>query len=317
MAEVIRNSYDIIFFVQAKLCNPNGDPDMGNLPRTDPVTNIGYITDVCLKRRIRDYVDSAFEGEDGNDIMVRASSNINEALDSCIEEKPDGVSPIGYVCAKYFDARTFGATLTGGLNGGQILGPVQIWPTMSVDPVETEDITIDCVAVRKTAEEFAKLTEDKKRTFGRKQFVQYGLYPVYVSISAGPAQKVGFTDVDLDVMLESICNLYSDVSASKAGMTIVGPVIIFKHVGTDNGSEKAKARQCAKGCIKRQDLHDLVKIERIDKDKPARDYKDYTLEINKSCGLLEKAGVELMFKYQPFEEPVTEVASYDTWTKII
>lgn len=325
------NKYDFTFFIQAVNCNPNGDPDMGNLPRIDEETMHGFMTDVCIKRNIRNYIEKAFQNVEGMDIIIKDATNINESIakaalkvnDGKVEKKkgnPKVKETTRELCEKYFDVRTFGGVLSTGLNGGQVLGPVQFEFARSLDPIFVKDITItrNCYTEGdyNTIEEYQKkdeaLPQEKKRTMGRKQFVPYGLYVVHGYVSAMEAQKTGFSEKDLQYLFESVLNMYnSSPSATKAGMTVLSPMIIFKHVGTNNGDELAQTREAMLGCAPAYRLHELIDVKRKDGVEYPRNYTDYDICINASA---LPTGVKIGFKYGPFDSIVWD-APNDEWIK--
>lgn len=338
--EVLKNRYEIMCLVEAKMCNPNGDPDMGNRPRLDFETNIGIITDVALKSRQRAYVNEAYAGKEGFDILMQNGASVNRQIAEAVltvnetdtadtlpkkDKKP--VNPkVGdsakFMCDKYWDVRTFGAVLSTGLNAGQVRGAVQFGMATSVDPIEIEDITITrkCYADSSkfnTIDEYdaadAKMSDDEKRTMGTKQFTPYGLYVVKATVSANLAEKVGFTEDDLSVLLEAIMQMYNcDASSSKMGMSVLSPVIVFKHVGTqaDKTSEQS-IREAKLGCTSAYKLFDLLQITRKDGIDYARSYKDYDMVLNKSSC---PAGVEIGVKLSPYSDVVWDFDGDDMIT---
>ena len=271
MSQVISNRYEFMVLVEAKMCNPNGDPDMGNLPRQDSETGFGYITDVAFKRRIRNYIEDGYRGEAGKGILMQSGTSINKKIAESVlkvnklESVPNKFKntkiseTASDMMARYWDVRTFGAVLSTGLNAGQGRGAVQIGMALSVDPIEPEDITITRMVYAdgkdfKTLEEYEKeekeRPDDKKRTMGSKQFIPYGLYILKGTISASLAEKTGFTEEDKDLLFEAILQMYNhDVSSSKQGMSIVSPLIVFKHIGTqDPANAEQNAREAKLGC---------------------------------------------------------------------
>lgn len=332
---MLNNKYDFTFFIQARNCNPNGDPDMGNLPRIDEESMHGFITDVCIKRNIRDYISEAFAGVEGMDIVIREATNINESIAKVVLDVNDGVldkkkkkntkveDASVLACKRYFDVRTFGAVLSTGLNAGQIKGPVQFEFGRSLDPIFVKDVTItrnchtegDYDTLEKYRELAESLSDDKKRTMGRKQFIPYGLYRVNGYISASIANKTGFDENDLSKLFESILNMYNySSSASKSGMSVVSPIIIFKHVGSpDTLNEVERTREAILGCAPAYRLHELINIKKKEDVEYPRDYTDYDLNINLSE--LPKS-IEVGFKYMPFEKIVWGNPN-DNWIKVI
>lgn len=294
----LQNRYEFLFYIQTVNANPNGDPDMGNLPRMDPQDSHGYITDGALKRRVRNYVQQAFAGEEGMNIFVRSQSNLNTyiakakqaaGVEIMSKEKADVNKGRDKACALYYDVRTFGAVMSTGPNAGQVRGPVQMTFARSLDPIEALDISITRMATAdgagsaKTVEEFeaweAKQPEDKLRTMGRKQFIPYGLYEARGFVSANLAQETGFDEADLKVLFEAIMNMYEhDRSASKGMMSVISPLIVFKHVGTDS-DERQRQRQARLGCAPAHRLFDLVDVKLKPGLSFARSWRDYDAAI--------------------------------------
>lgn len=296
----LQNRYEFMYYVQCINANPNGDPDMGNAPRIDPQTMHGYITDVATKRRIRNYVQMAYEGQPGMEIIMQQASNINKFIaaaheniqseidGSCAKGKEKTYAARRYCCDHFYDVRTFGAVLSTGANAGQVRGPVQLTFGRSVDPILAQDISITriCVADGPKDGDFAKhqawedeQPEDKLRTMGRKQFIPFGLYEVRGFISGNLARETGFGENDLRVLCEAILNMYEhDHSASKGQMSVVSPLILFKHIGTDT-DESQRHRQALLGCAPAHKLFDLVRVQRKAEVEVPRDYRDYTAVI--------------------------------------
>ena len=315
----IKNRYEFMYYVACTNCNPNGDPDMGNTPRIDPQTMQGYLTDVSTKRRIRNYVQTAYAGEDGMEIIIQQSTNINRHIarakreagfEDCAKGKDAVYAGRRKACALFYDVRTFGAVMSTGPNAGQVRGPVQITFGKSLDPILPLDISITRMAVAKTVGDNTVETyladeqntpEDELRTMGRKQIIPFGLYEVRGIISAKLAGETGFDDNDLKVLFEAILNMYEhDHSASKGEMAVVSPLIIFKHVGTDS-DEKQRIRQAKLGCAPAHRLFDLVKVEKKADIAYPRSYHDYTATVD-----LEHipTGVEIGFQTDAFSEIV-------------
>lgn len=318
----MKNKIDFSFFIQAKNANPNGDPDMGNLPRIDEETMIGFISDVSIKKNIRNYIENAFAGVDGMDIIIKEATNVNEAIAKAVLEANNGKldakkgnkkvnESLDIIRKKYWDVRTFGAVLSTGLNAGQALGPVQFEFGRSIDAIFPKDIAItrDCYTEGSFSnlDDYRKLNDSmddsKKRTIGRKQFIPYGLYRVNGYISAAEANKSGFSESDLKALFEAILNMYNySTSATKAGVTVISPIIIFKHVGSpDTTDQKEKEREAILGCAPAYKLHELIEIKKKENVEYPRDYTDYDVSINLSA--LPK-GVTVGFKYMPFEDIV-------------
>lgn len=314
----IKNRYEFLFYVECIGGNPNGDPDMGNAPRMDPQDMHGYITDVAVKRRIRNYVQSAYEDQKGMDIFVQNATNLNRHIAEAREEaglefgaktKGDIFKARQKACTKFYDVRTFGAVMSTGPNAGQVRGPVQLTFARSLDPILPLDISItrmataDDVKEAKSAADYLaaenKTPEDKLRTMGRKQFIPYGLYEERGFVSANLARETGFSEDDLRVLFESILNMYEhDRSASKGQMSVISPLVIFRHVGTDTNEEQ-RARQALLGCAPAHELFDLVSVKQKQEVKVPRSWKDYD-----STVALEKrpAGVDIGFLCAPQAE---------------
>lgn len=322
MRKVLANRVEFMFLAEANGCNPNGDPDMGNLPRQDEDTELGYITDVALKRRIRNYIDDAYGTEDGMQILMQKGTSINEKIAESVfdvnglEQLPKNFvntkvpEAEAYMTKKYWDVRTFGGVLSTGRNAGQVRGAVQITGTnFSIDPIQPKSITITRMCYTdggdySTLEEYRdadnKYADDKKRSMGTKQFIPYGLYLVRGSVSACLAQKNGFTEEDLDKLFEAVIQMYNhDISSSKAGMSVVGPLIIFKHVGTqapENAEQNAK--EAMLGCAPAHKLFELLTVHKKEDALFPRKYEDYEIMLNASD---VPAGVKIGFKSYPFE----------------
>lgn len=315
----IKNRYEFMYYVACTNCNPNGDPDMGNTPRIDPQTMQGYLTDVSTKRRIRNYVQTAYAGEDGMDIIIQQSTNINRHIarakreagfEDCAKGKDAVYAGRRKACELFYDVRTFGAVMSTGPNAGQVRGPVQITFGKSLDPILPMDISITRMAVSKTVgnntvEEYLadelNTPEDQLRTMGRKQIIPFGLYEVRGFVSANLAGETGFDDNDLKILFEAILNMYEhDHSASKGEMSVVSPLIVFKHVGTDS-DETQRIRQAKLGCAPAHKLFDLVKVEKKPDVVYPRSYHDYTATVD-----LENvpAGVKVGFRTDAFGEIV-------------
>lgn len=327
---VVKNRYEFMYYVQCINGNPNGDPDMGNAPRIDPETMHGYITDVATKRRIRNYIQTAFAEEAGMGIIMQQGTTINKFIakaheatdgneDTCAKNTNKVYAARQWCCQHYYDVRTFGAVLSTGPNAGQVRGPVQIAFGRSVDPVLSQDISITrmCVAngpdKASTYDEFERWEkeqpEDKLRTMGRKQFIPFGLYEVRGFISGNLAKETGFDERDLMALFEAILNMYEhDHSASKGEMSVVSPLIIFKHVGTDTDASQ-RARQALLGCAPAHRLFDLVHVERKPDLPFARDYRDYDAFIDMQnvpngvkVGFMENAFDDIKWDNIPAEE---------------
>lgn len=314
----IDNRYEFLFYIQCRNGNPNGDPDLNNAPRMDPEDLHGYITDVAIKRRIRNYVQTAYNGEPGMEMLVRQASNINTGIARAktlagVELSAKGKNEVyagrRKACELFYDVRTFGAVMSTGPNAGQVRGPVQLTFARSLDPIQPQDISITRmakaadVAGAKNPDDFekweAEQPEDSLRTMGRKQFIPYGLYEARGFISANLAMETGFDDKDLKILFEAILNMYEhDRSASKGEMAVVSPLVIFRHTGTDSDLNQRK-RQARLGCAPSHKLFDLVHLEK--KTEYPRCLGDYTSVIRLED---RPTGVDIGFFCSPWGEIV-------------
>lgn len=314
MPEPIQNRYEFLFLFDCENGNPNGDPDSGNAPRVDPETLKGLVSDVALKRRIRNYVQLARGNEMPNAIFVEHASNLNRKIAQAHEEtgglpekkkatrgKVQGAKQ--WLCHSFYDVRTFGAVMSTGPNAGQVRGPVQIAFAQSVDRVLPLDVSITRMAVADegkglvTSADYLKWEEeqpeDKLRTMGRKALIPYGLFVGKGFVSAHLAQETHFSEADLDLLWEALLNMYEhDRSASK-GLMATRKLFVFKHVGTD-GDDEQRRRQAMLGCAPAHRLFDLVAVKvKPNFEGPPRRFEDYDVTVNED-GI--PAGVELMVR---------------------
>lgn len=300
---VIANRYEFLYLFDCENGNPNGDPDAGNAPRIDPEDMHGLSSDVASKRRVRNYVQSAMGNTAPNAIFVEHATNLNRPI-ALAHEKANGSIPgkatkdkvkkaRDWMCANFYDVRTFGAVMSTGANAGQVRGPVQFSFARSIDPVLPLDIGITRMAVagfeKKThgvddkpemgSEQLMSLEgqvpEDKLRTMGRKQFIPYGLYAMKGFVSAHLAEGTGFTEDDLALLWQALANMYDhDRSASKGFIARRG-LYVFKHVGTDSDAGQ-RARQAMLGCAPAQALLDLGNVIEIQKNRAAMEQDGVT-----------------------------------------
>ena len=322
----IQNRYEFMYYVACTNGNPNGDPDMGNMPRIDPQTMQGFITDAATKRRIRNYVELAHRDEPGMNIIIQQATNINRHIAEAkraagvegAKAKEAVYAGRRKACELFYDVRTFGAVMSTGPNAGQVRGPVQITYGKSLDAVLPLDISITRMAVADKVKDDATVEdylewekaqpEDKLRTMGRKQMIPFGLYEVRGFVSANLAQETGFDDEDLDILFEAILNMYEhDHSASKGEMAVVSPLIIFKHVGTDTDAAQ-RVRQARLGCAPAHKLFDLVRVTKKDSVAYPRSYRDYdaVVALDKVPG-----GVQIGFKSSAFAPVVWDALPED------
>ena len=287
MSEAIKNRYEFVILFDVENGNPNGDPDAGNMPRVDPETGLGLVTDVCLKRKIRNYVETVKEDATGYRIYIKDGVPLNRsdaeayaALDvtektvkAKKKENPDLDRNIrDWMCANFYDIRTFGAVMTtfvkAALNCGQVRGPVQMGFARSVEPVVPQEVTITRVAITTEAD-----AENKGTEMGRKFIVPYGLYRCEGYISANLARKTtGFSEKDLELLWEAILNLFEHDHSAARGKMAVRELIIFKH-----DSEL--------GCAPAHKLFDTVKVTRTHPEDitPARSYQDYVVTVDEAA----------------------------------
>ena len=319
MSNPIANRYEFLFLFDCENGNPNGDPDAGNAPRIDPEDMHGLVSDVALKRRIRNYVQMARGNKMPHAIFVEHATNLNTKIVRAHEETEGGLQTgkkgagkekvalaKGWMCRNFYDVRTFGAVMSTGPNAGQVRGPVQLAFARSLDPVLPLDISITRMAVAedvkgaKSAADYTKWEadqpEDKLRTMGRKALIPYGLYLARGFISAHLARApeeggTGFTDDDLALLWEAILNMYEhDRSASKGLMSVRAPIYAFKHVGTDSDPAQ-RARQAVLGCAPAHKLFDLIEVQKEPAVESPRSFADYKVSVHKDR---VPAGVELI-----------------------
>jgi CRISPR-associated protein Csd2 len=311
----LANRYDFALIFEVTNGNPNGDPDAGNLPRLDPETNRGLVSDVSLKRKIRNYVELARGGQDGFHIYVQEGAILNEQHRKAYRalrpgdgkvDKEARLNPKGdeearaltrFMCANFFDVRTFGAVMSTGINAGQVKGPVQLTFASSVEPIMPLEISITRMAATNEAEK--KQTADgddsnertDNRTMGRKHIVPYGLYVAHGFVSAKFAERTGFADSDLELLFEALSNMFEHDRAAARGEMATRRLIVFKH---DNALGNAPAHT----------LFDRIRIgrnvdgefraiddKRIGNEPPARKFADYAIAIDRD-GL--PAGIEII-----------------------
>lgn len=281
MAEVIKNRYEFTILFDVENGNPNGDPDAGNMPRIDPETGYGIVTDVCLKRKIRNCIETLCEDKEGYKIYIKDGVPLNDSDNTAYialgtdekkikelkKDDPEIDKKIcQFMCKNFFDIRTFGAVMTtfvkAALNCGQVRGPVQLGFARSIDPIVTQEVTITRVAITTK-----KDAENKSTEMGRKYIVPYALYRVDGYISANLARKVtGFSEDDLTLLWQSIINMFEyDRSAARGNMA-VRELIVFKHASELGNAPAYK-------------LFDTVSVKRKEGVVTARSYNDYEVEV--------------------------------------
>lgn len=271
MTEIIKNRYDFILFFDVQDGNPNGDPDAGNLPRMDAETGLGLVTDVCLKRKVRNYVPLTPKGQEfGYDIFIKEKAILNNLiLDARNEEIVQSQKTEGektekarvVMCKKYFDVRTFGAVMSTGENAGQVRGPVQLTFARSIHPIIALEHSITRMAVA-TVEEAEKQQGDN-RTMGRKYTVPYALYRAHGFISPHLAAQTGFSEEDLALLWNALRNMFDHDHSAARGLMATRKLIIFKH---DSALGNAPAHT----------LFEMVPNPELkDNTKPPRAFSDY------------------------------------------
>ena len=296
MAEPIKNRYDFVFFFDVKNGNPNGDPDAGNMPRIDPDTSRGIVSDVCLKRKIRNYVDlvkgeevddpDVAEGELGYKIYVQEAAVLNDRNKKAYvhydmkptakklpKAKEDQLKVTKFMCVNFFDIRAFGAVMTTVVNCGQVRGPIQLCFAESVDPVLPLEMSITRMAVTNEKD------VEKEKTMGRKQYVPYGLYRAEGFISAALAEKTGFSQEDLDLFFEALMNMFEHDRSAARGLMASRKLFAFKHESKLGNAPAHK-------------LFDAVSVKRLIEDgAEARAFSDYEIVVDRAA---IPEGVELL-----------------------
>ena len=281
MSTPIKNRYDFVILFDVENGNPNGNPDAGNMPRIDPETGYGLVTDVCLKRKIRNYVEDLKQAAPGYRIYVKEGVPLNrsdaEALtavgvsgDLKAAKKADpGIDKKlrDFMCSNFYDIRTFGAVMTtfvkGALNCGQVRGPVQLNFARSIDPIVPQEVTITRVAITTEADAEKKGTE-----MGRKHIVPYALYRAEGYVSANLARKVtGFSEDDLQLLWQAILNMFENDHSAARGKMAVRELIVFKH-----DSEL--------GCAPAYKLFQKVQVQRVEGVEVPRQYGDYNVSVS-------------------------------------
>ncbi len=269
----LKNRIDFVYIFDVQDGNPNGDPDAGNLPRVDAETGMGIVTDVCIKRKVRNYVQVAKGLANGYDIFVKEKAVLNNEIDKAHDDakvkaaQNKIAAARQYMCEHYYDIRTFGAVMSTGKNAGQVRGPIQLTFARSVNPVATSEHSITRIAVATPKE--AESQNGENHTMGRKATIPYGLYVCHGFISANLAQQTGFTEDDLALFFDALKNMFDLDRSAARGLMSAQKLIVFRHASELGNSPANK-------------LFDLVKVEKTTNDVP-RSFKDYAVSINTSA----------------------------------
>jgi len=266
----LNNRIDFVYLFDVLDGNPNGDPDAGNLPRVDAETGMGLVTDVCLKRKVRNYVQVAKQLADGFDIFIKEKAVLNTEIDKAHDDaevksaKDKTEAARKFMCKNYYDIRAFGAVMSTGKNAGQVRGPIQFTFARSIDSIVASEHSITRMAVA-TEKEAEKQSGDN-RTMGRKATVPYGLYLCHGFISANLAKQTGFDEDDLKLFWEALQNMFDIDRSAARGMMAAQKLIIFKH---DSELGNAPANK----------LFDLVKVQKKEGVSVPRSFADYEVTI--------------------------------------
>ena len=277
----LKNRIDFVYIFDVQDGNPNGDPDAGNLPRVDAETGMGLVTDVCLKRKVRNYVQTAKGQANGYDIFIKEKAVLNTLIDKAHDvsevkaAKDKTEAARMFMCKNYYDIRTFGAVMSTGKNAGQVRGAIQLTFARSVDTIATAEHSITRMAV--ATEKEADKQNGGNRTMGRKATVPYGLYVCHGFVSANLAQQTGFSEEDLELFWDALKNMFDVDRSAARGFMSAQKLIVFKH---DSVLGNAPANK----------LFDLVKVEKVCDGAP-RSFSDYTVTIDKA-GLPTNVTVE-------------------------
>lgn len=299
----IANRYDIVFLFDVKNGNPNGDPDAGNLPRIDPETSHGLVSDVSLKRKIRNYTELARGAEAGYRIYVQEGSILNERHreaykakrpdDDTVEKAPklnpksddEAKAITGFMCENFFDVRTFGAVMGTSINAGQVRGPVQVAFASSVEKILPLEISITRMAATNEKEKAARDKDSgddrtENRTMGRKHIVPYGLYRTHIFINAKLAERTGFSQTDLEHLFTALKVMFEHDRSAARGEMATRRVVAFKHASALGNAPAHKLFERVK--VQRKVGDDLYDLDspKLDNYPPARTYSDYQVSVD-------------------------------------
>ena len=279
----LKNRIDFVYIFDVQDGNPNGDPDAGNLPRVDAGTGMGLVTDVCLKRKVRNYVQVAKGLAEGFDIFIKEKAVLNSEIDKAYDydtvknAKDKTAAARQFMCKNYYDVRTFGAVMSTGKNAGQVRGPIQLTFARSMDAIATAEHSITRMAV--ATEKEAEKQNGDNRTMGRKATVPYGLYVCHGFISPSLAKQTGFSQEDLDLFFDALKNMFDVDRSAVRGLMSAQKLIVFRH-SSELGNAPANK------------LFDRVKVEKMTEGAP-RSFVDYKVTIN-TDGLPQEVTVEEM-----------------------
>ncbi|MBB3196625.1 type I-C CRISPR-associated protein Cas7/Csd2 [Roseateles terrae] len=281
----IQHRHEFVFLFDVTNGNPNGDPDAGNLPRLDPETNKGMVTDVCLKRKVRNFVALEKGDEEGFSIYMQERAVLNQQhalgrkavgldketadeLKKLPKDEAKARELTAWMCRNFFDVRAFGAVMTTGVNAGQVRGPVQLAFATSVDPVLPVEVSITRMAV--TTQREADEQSGDNRTMGRKHIIPYGLYRLHGFVSAKLAERTGFTETDLSLLWKALINMFEHDRSAARGEMAARKLFVFEH-------------ESAMGNAPAHTLFETVEIQRLmgEGDGPARSFKDYAVEVKR------------------------------------
>jgi CRISPR-associated protein Csd2 len=283
MSETIKNRYEFVYLFDVENGNPNGDPDAGNMPRIDPETSYGLVTDVCLKRKIRNFVEIVRSNQTPYEIYIREKAILNQTHERAhqavgVEDKGDSKKRKGtgeevekarvWMCSNFFDVRTFGAVMSTGVNCGQVRGPVQLNFARSIDAIVPMEVSITRMAV--ATEKEAEQQSGDNRTMGRKHIVPYALYRAEGYVSAHLAAQTGFSEDDLKLLWEALANMFDHDHSAARGKMNARKLIVFKH-------------ESALGSAPAHKLFELVTVKRAtEAAKPPRAFSDYEVILNRA-----------------------------------
>ena len=271
----IRNRYEFVYFFDVENGNPNGDPDAGNMPRLDPETNLGLVTDVCLKRKVRNFIEIVKQNESPFEIYVREKAILthqqqraHEALGET-KKKADKIADArNWMCKNFFDVRTFGAVMSlKEYNCGQVRGPVQLTFARSIDPIVPMEVSITRMAV--ATEKEANAQSGDNRTMGRKHIVPYALYRAEGFVSPHLAAQTGFSEEDLSLFWQALIHMFDHDHSAARGKMCARKLVVFKH-------------ESPLGNAATHNLFDLVEPQRVNPDNPPRTFADYNIRVGSS-----------------------------------